>query len=146
MYSAPGMRSSTSRTVPKSRAKLAQSSWVTPERISTGTPLGSGASSAGGGFGGELGAGGCILFEEDAEGAVLGAAGELEVDDVEAVRGRDAVGGGANCVELQGHVLTAAGNRVESKKKWALAHSSLPPLAGVLTAVSYAAERIRLQD
>jgi hypothetical protein len=46
------------------------------------------------------------------------------------VRGRDAVGGGADCVELEGHRCwrqTRLKNQLESTKKWALAHSSLPP-------------------
>jgi hypothetical protein len=34
---------------------------------------------------------------------VLGSAGKFEVNEVEAVGGGDAVGGGANCVQLQGH-------------------------------------------
>ena len=110
MYSAPGMRSSTSSTVPKSVAKVAQSSCVTPESSLDGDAFGEV------GFGvsrrllGELGAACGVLFEEDAKGAVLGAAGEFEVDEVEAVRGRDAVGGGADCVELEGHKVERACN------------------------------------
>ena len=52
---------------------------------------------------GELGAVGRVFFEEDAERAVPGASGEFEVNEVEAVGGGDAVGGGADCVQLQGH-------------------------------------------
>ena len=78
------MRSSTSRTVPKSCANCAQSSWVTPESISTGTPFGSsdvpdcGLLSQFGSFGG-------VLFNIDAQGAVLAAALELEIDEVQIV-------------------------------------------------------------
>ncbi len=46
----------------------------------------------------EFGAGCGVFFEEDAEQPVLGAAGELEVHDVKVVRGRNAVGSGANCL------------------------------------------------
>ena len=46
-----------------------------------------------------------VLLDEDAEGAVLAAAAsEVDVNDLEAVGGGDAVGGGADCVEGQGHV------------------------------------------
>ena len=40
-------------------------------------------------------------------GAVLAAApGEFDVNDLEAVRGGDAVGGGSDCVEGKGHVYS----------------------------------------
>jgi len=44
-----------------------------------------------------------VLLQKNTEGAVLASAGKFDVNDFEAVGGGDAVGGGTDCVELQGH-------------------------------------------
>ncbi len=61
------------------------------------------------GFGGlgqfyELRAGFGVFLDEDAEGAVLCAAGELEIDHFEVVRGRDAVCDCPDLIDLESHI------------------------------------------
>jgi hypothetical protein len=49
----------------------------------------------------------CVLLNEDAQGAVLGSAEELEVDDIETVRSGDALRRRANLIHIKCHLGVA---------------------------------------